>query len=488
MSDTPSRPKRQRKSSSRTVEEEEEVPETKKAKRGSNKGRASGGSVGTTLYCLCKQPYTKKQPMVGCDMCDDWFHYKCVGLKEVEVGEIESYVCPRCKKAQAQELSGGEGDAPMNESGGEEETKKAKKPRKPRQPKTPKEGGEGGEKPARKRKSKKEEGDVEGGADGAPKPPRKRKSAKQQQQQQQHAEMDEAMAAEEALRQQQEHARQQQAMAQGQPVPPDFSEEEKQAARLRGITALLITPPAVPGQDSGVSLVSIAPDNPDMWHQVVTGSPVDKAQLRGLLPHFAVRFQETLAFLGAGERTNGAERYAFNPIATQIHFTGMGAPKDRHPGVYGNALVIKCDNNKPFGVSDMTADIFHSKIVPLVRHPEVLQYLDMVMKHWETEFANLHAQAHGQVVGVPAHAQADGSVAVPAAAEEPVTTVPVEAHPAPAESVPQQQHQQQEQVVAAAPAAEAEAVPAEAATVTSAVDPAAAAAAAVAAAPEGQAQ
>lgn len=33
------------------------------------------------LYCICKKPYDEQIPMVGCDFCNEWYHYECVGLK-----------------------------------------------------------------------------------------------------------------------------------------------------------------------------------------------------------------------------------------------------------------------------------------------------------------------------------------------------------------------------------------------------------------------
>lgn len=35
--------------------------------------------------------------MIGCDMCDDWYHWVCVGIKE-EPSEDEPWYCPKCKK------------------------------------------------------------------------------------------------------------------------------------------------------------------------------------------------------------------------------------------------------------------------------------------------------------------------------------------------------------------------------------------------------
>lgn len=45
-------------------------------------------------YCLCRQLYFGE--MVGCDTCDEWYHFACVGLSLVMAEKCEKYVCVRC--------------------------------------------------------------------------------------------------------------------------------------------------------------------------------------------------------------------------------------------------------------------------------------------------------------------------------------------------------------------------------------------------------
>eukprot|EP00105_Crassostrea_gigas_P017532 XP_011435349.1 PREDICTED: transcription initiation factor TFIID subunit 3-like isoform X1 [Crassostrea gigas] len=42
----------------------------------------------------CKMP-DDGSPMIGCDICDDWYHWPCVGVKE-EPAEEESWYCSKC--------------------------------------------------------------------------------------------------------------------------------------------------------------------------------------------------------------------------------------------------------------------------------------------------------------------------------------------------------------------------------------------------------
>merc|ERR1719270_1840722 len=34
-------------------------------------------------------------PMIGCDECDDWYHWVCVGIQQ-EPAENQDWMCPRC--------------------------------------------------------------------------------------------------------------------------------------------------------------------------------------------------------------------------------------------------------------------------------------------------------------------------------------------------------------------------------------------------------
>ncbi|VDO05083.1 unnamed protein product [Rodentolepis nana] len=55
------------------------------------------------LYCLCRKPHNPDEAYIGCDLCQDWFHFTCVGLNPdtppEEIGD--SWLCPECRKAEA---------------------------------------------------------------------------------------------------------------------------------------------------------------------------------------------------------------------------------------------------------------------------------------------------------------------------------------------------------------------------------------------------
>ena len=48
-------------------------------------------------YCICEAPYCADLPYIQCDVCDNWFHCKCVGVDEQNVGELENFVCSKCQ-------------------------------------------------------------------------------------------------------------------------------------------------------------------------------------------------------------------------------------------------------------------------------------------------------------------------------------------------------------------------------------------------------
>ena len=57
------------------------------------------------LFCVCQKPYNPAFTMICCDICESWYHGKCVGLTSVQVDAIEEYVCPNCREKTGQRSS-----------------------------------------------------------------------------------------------------------------------------------------------------------------------------------------------------------------------------------------------------------------------------------------------------------------------------------------------------------------------------------------------
>jgi COMPASS component SPP1 len=48
------------------------------------------------LFCICRKTDTGEL-MVGCDGCDDWFHFSCIHVPKIYSELIQSYYCPYCE-------------------------------------------------------------------------------------------------------------------------------------------------------------------------------------------------------------------------------------------------------------------------------------------------------------------------------------------------------------------------------------------------------
>ena len=52
--------------------------------------------TGETLFCICRRA-NDGEAMICCDVCEEWYHLRCIGLTSHEVARIEHFVCGRCK-------------------------------------------------------------------------------------------------------------------------------------------------------------------------------------------------------------------------------------------------------------------------------------------------------------------------------------------------------------------------------------------------------
>ncbi len=58
---------------------------------------ASSADEGADLFCICRKPDNHKW-MIACDGgCEDWFHGKCVAIREEDGNLIDKYICPGCE-------------------------------------------------------------------------------------------------------------------------------------------------------------------------------------------------------------------------------------------------------------------------------------------------------------------------------------------------------------------------------------------------------
>ncbi|AQZ15051.1 SPP1 (YPL138C) [Zygosaccharomyces parabailii] len=69
------------------------------------------GANGEDVYCICKRP-DNGDLMVGCDGCDDWFHFRCLKIPETYKKLVYSFYCPYCQAGVTGPASNGSQDLP----------------------------------------------------------------------------------------------------------------------------------------------------------------------------------------------------------------------------------------------------------------------------------------------------------------------------------------------------------------------------------------
>ncbi|BET00710.1 CpG Hypothetical protein protein zinc finger C terminal domain [Nesidiocoris tenuis] len=48
------------------------------------------------LYCICRSPDSSRF-MIGCDLCEEWFHGDCIGISKRDSKNIKRYFCEKCQ-------------------------------------------------------------------------------------------------------------------------------------------------------------------------------------------------------------------------------------------------------------------------------------------------------------------------------------------------------------------------------------------------------
>ncbi|KAI9737475.1 MAG: hypothetical protein M1834_009630 [Cirrosporium novae-zelandiae] len=84
----------------RSVSVAETPPPTEEHAENTNEdGDVADAEEGDELFCICRRPDNHTW-MIGCDGgCEDWFHGRCVNIKEEDGDLIDKYICPNCEEA-----------------------------------------------------------------------------------------------------------------------------------------------------------------------------------------------------------------------------------------------------------------------------------------------------------------------------------------------------------------------------------------------------
>ncbi|UZJ54489.1 hypothetical protein CBS101457_003809 [Exobasidium rhododendri] len=96
---------------------------------------ADGDKVNETpgdgeVYCTCRKGDNGK-PMVSCAECNEWFHFKCVGLTKKVAATLAEYVCPACKEKTgriSKTIEDGPGEEEFNPTVGAEASSPPRRP------------------------------------------------------------------------------------------------------------------------------------------------------------------------------------------------------------------------------------------------------------------------------------------------------------------------------------------------------------------------
>ena len=55
-------------------------------------------------FCICRRPYEGEDDMIECDVCQEWYHHKCIGfIGSEEDAQNMEFHCMKCMKFESEE-------------------------------------------------------------------------------------------------------------------------------------------------------------------------------------------------------------------------------------------------------------------------------------------------------------------------------------------------------------------------------------------------
>ena len=75
--------------------------QAKPSKDGEEGGEEEDDEQGQTLCGACGENYNDDEFWICCDICERWFHGKCVKITPARAEHIKQYKCPACSNKRA---------------------------------------------------------------------------------------------------------------------------------------------------------------------------------------------------------------------------------------------------------------------------------------------------------------------------------------------------------------------------------------------------
>lgn len=76
-------------------------PSSKDEEEGLDEEEEEEDEHGDTLCGACGENYAQDEFWICCDICERWFHGKCVKITPARAEHIKQYKCPSCSNKRA---------------------------------------------------------------------------------------------------------------------------------------------------------------------------------------------------------------------------------------------------------------------------------------------------------------------------------------------------------------------------------------------------